>query len=565
MKFFALVATLVEAILPFLLNQSNMFRSVFLSLLFLIPSLSLAQNFTRADTLRGSITPERAWWDVVFYDLYVIPNPNDSTLRGVNTITYKVLKPGFVMQIDLQEPLEIDRILQDGKSLPFTRDGNVFFVGLESIQMPGMTKEIRIEYSGMPVVARRAPWEGGLVWARDSQKRPWIATACQGIGASVWWPLKDHQADEPDSMRISLRVPEGLIGVSNGRLRDRRPQSDGTEIFEWFVANPINSYGVTMNVAHYAQFGDTYGGEVGELDLDYWVLDYNLEKAKAHFDVVKPMMEAFEHWFGPYPFYEDSFKLIETPFVGMEHQSGVAYGNRYLFGYTGRDLSGSGWGMKWDFMIIHESGHEWFGNSITTADIADMWVHEGFTHYSETLFTEYTYGKEGGDAYLQGIRRNIQNDKPIIGQYGLNNKGSGDMYYKGAAMIHTIRQVMDDDERFRGMLRDLNKTYFKKITTSKQVEAFISEYAGVDLSAVFDQYLRTTNVPILEYRWTNQGLEARWNNTVPMFDLPVKVSTGADWIRIRPGADWKAYPELGTQKAVLTADPNVYIEVKAIE
>lgn len=542
-----------------------MFRFFILALLLFLPSLSSAQNFTRADTLRGSITPERAWWDVVFYDLYVVPNSNDSTLRGVNTITYKVTKPGLVMQIDLQEPLEIDRVLQDGKSLPFTRDGNVFFIGLEGIQMPGMTKDIRIEYSGMPVVARRAPWEGGLVWARDNQQRPWIATACQGIGASVWWPLKDHQSDEPDSMRISLRVPDGLIGVSNGRLRDRRPQSDGTEIFEWFVANPINSYGVTMNVAHYAQFTDSYDGEEGKLDLDYWVLDYNLEKAKTHFEVVKPMMKAFEHWFGPYPFYEDSFKLIETPFVGMEHQSGVAYGNRYLFGYTGRDLSGSGWGMKWDFMIIHESGHEWFGNSITTADIADMWVHEGFTHYSETLFTEYTYGKEGGDAYLQGIRRNIQNDKPIIGQYGLNNKGSGDMYYKGAAMIHTIRQVMDDDERFRSMLRDLNKRYFKKTTTSKQVEAFISEYAGMDLSSVFDQYLRTTKVPVLEYRWTNQGLEARWNNTVPLFDLPVKVSTGTEWVRIRPGADWAVFPELGMQKAELKADPNVYIELKGLQ
>jgi aminopeptidase N len=542
-----------------------MLRHLFILLFFLGFSSVQAQQFSRADTLRGSITPERAWWDVVFYDLYVIPNPSDSTLKGVNTITYKVVRPGLVMQIDLQEPLEIDRVLQDGKSLPFTREGNVFFIGLESIQMPGMTKEIRIEYSGMPVVARRAPWEGGLVWARDNQQRPWIATACQGIGASVWWPLKDHQSDEPDSMRISLRVPEGLTGVSNGRLRDRRPQSDGTEVFEWFVANPINSYGVTMNVAHYANFSDTHPGEEGVLDLDYWVLDYNLEKAKAHFDVVKPMMEAFEHWFGPYPFYEDSFKLIETPFVGMEHQSGVAYGNRYLFGYTGRDLSGSGWGMKWDFMIIHESGHEWFGNSITTADIADMWVHEGFTHYSETLFTEYTYGKEGGDAYLQGISRNIQNDKPIIGQYGLNNKGSGDMYYKGAAMIHTIRQIMDDDVRFREMLRALNKTYFKKTTSSEQVEAFISSYVGSDLSGLFDQYLRTTMVPVLEYRWTNQGLEVRWNNTVPQFDLPVKVSTGADWVRIRPGAEWSSFPELGTEKLELKADPNVYIQVKAVD
>jgi aminopeptidase N len=241
----------------------------------------------------------------------------------------------------------------------------------------------------------------------------------------------------------------------------------------------------------------------------------------------------------------------------MEHQTINAYGNNFQFVPMGK--------VNYDWLLHHELGHEWFGNSITTADIADMWVHEGFTHYSETLFTEYTYGKEGGDAYLQGIRRNIQNDKPIIGQYELNNKGSGDMYYKGAAMIHTIRQIMDDDVRFREMLRALNKTYFKKTTSSEQVEAFISSYVGSDLSGLFDQYLRTTMVPVLEYRWTNQGLEARWNNTLPQFDLPVKVSTGADWVRIRPGAEWTSFPELGTEKLELKADPNVYIQVKAVD
>jgi aminopeptidase N len=499
-------------------------------LLVLTSGLGYAQTFTRADTLRGSITPERAWWDVTFYDLLVNPNPNDSTITGTNTITYKVVKPGLVMQIDLQEPLEIKRAVQNGTELTFTREGNVYFITLNDIQKTGSTHELTIAYSGTPIVAQRPPWEGGMVWSSDSLGRPWIATACQGIGASAWWPLKDHQSDEPDSMRIQIRAPHGMIGVSNGRLRDRRPQVDGSEIFEWFVANPINSYGVTMNVAHYSNFNETYTGEDGVLDLGYWVLDYNLERAKNHFSVVGPMMEAFEYWFGPYPFYEDSFKLIETPFVGMEHQSGVAYGNRYMQGYTGRDLSGSGWGMKWDFMIVHESGHEWFGNNITTTDIADMWVHEGFTHYSETLFTEYHYGKEGGDAYVQGTRRNILNDKPIIGAYGVQNKGSNDMYYKGAAMLHTIRQVINNDETFRNILRGLNTDFRYSIVPGSKVEQYISETSGHDFSRVFDQYLRTTKVPVLEYKVENNQIQYRWTNTVDGFDLPVRVTINDDQI-----------------------------------
>lgn len=529
-------------------------------LLLVTSSIGFTQSFTRADTLRGSITPERAWWDVTFYDLLVNPNHKDSTISGSNTITYKVLKPGIVMQIDLQEPLEIQRAIQNGTDLSFTREGNVYFITLNDIQKTGSTHELTIAYIGTPIVAQRPPWEGGMVWSNDSLGRPWIATACQGIGASAWWPLKDHQSDEPDSMRIQIRAPHGMIGVSNGRLRDRRPQVDGSEIFEWFVANPINSYGVTMNVAHYSNFNETYMGEDGVLDLGYWVLDYNPERAKNHFSVVGPMMEAFEYWFGPYPFYEDSFKLIETPFVGMEHQSGVAYGNRYMQGYTGRDLSGSGWGMKWDFMIVHESGHEWFGNNITTTDIADMWVHEGFTHYSETLFTEYHYGKEGGDAYVQGIRRNILNDKPIIGAYGVQNKGSNDMYYKGAAMLHTIRQVIDNDEAFRSILRGLNSDFRHSIVTGSTVEQYISDKSGHDFSRVFNQYLRTTQVPVLEYKVANNQLEYRWTNTVDGFDLPIRVLVNNDKVDLKPTNEWQTI-DMNTSFERFEVDPNFYVMV----
>lgn len=540
-----------------------MMHRVLLLTLLLLGQLSFslqAQPFTRADTLRGSVTSERAWWDVVFYDLFVHPNPSDSSLVGQNEIHYKVLKPGFVMQLDLQEPMEIERVMQDGQALSFVREGNVYFITMPTMAVLGSTHVLSVQYRGKPTVAKRAPWDGGLVWARDAQLRPWIATACQGIGASVWWPLKDHQSDEPDSMRIKIKAGEGLIGVSNGRLRSRKAQLDGTEVFEWFVSHPINSYGVTMNVASYASLTDQMSGEQGPLDLSYWVLDYNLDKAKRHFAVVDTMIKAFEHWFGPYPFYRDSFKLIETPFVGMEHQSGVAYGNRYLLGYTGRDLSNSGWGLKWDFMIIHESGHEWFGNNITTYDIADMWVHEGFTHYSETLFTEYAYGKQAADAYVQGIRRNILNDKPIIGQYNVQQKGSGDMYYKGAAMLHTIRQIIGDDALFRQILRGLNETYRYGIVRTEEIEKYISTRSGINLTPVFNQYLRTTQIPRFEYYSHSGMLYYRWSQVVEGFNMPVALSLGSTKITLSPTTTWS---QLKVSEADLAKgialDPNYYV------
>jgi len=536
---------------------------ILLLTLWLIGSLSMslqAQPFTRADTLRGSVTSERAWWDVVFYDLFVHPNPADSSLVGQNDIHYRVIKPGFVLQLDLQEPMEIERVMQNGQELSYVREGNVFFITMPAMAETGSIQVLSVQYRGKPTVAKRAPWDGGLVWARDAQQRPWIATACQGIGASVWWPLKDHQSDEPDSMRIKIKAGEGLIGVSNGRLRSRKAQLDGTEVFEWFVSNPINSYGVTMNVASYAQFNDQMTGEEGPLDLSYWVLDYNLNRAKRHFAVVDTMIRAFEHWFGPYPYYRDSFKLIETPFVGMEHQSGVAYGNRYLLGYTGRDLSNSGWGLKWDFMIVHESGHEWFGNNITTHDIADMWVHEGFTHYSETLFTEYVYGKDAANAYVQGIRRNILNDKPIIGIYDVHKKGSGDMYYKGAAMLHTIRQIIGNDSTFRQILRGMNQTYRHGTVRTQDIEHYISTVSGINFAPVFDQYLRTTQIPTLEYYKEGSTLYYRWGKVVEGFSMPVELQLGLTMTVLTPSTDWKQLriSEADYAKGI-QVNPNYYV------
>ncbi len=494
--------------------------------------------FTRQDTLRGSITPERAWWDVVMYDLAVKPEFSNFTISGSNTIYFKIVKnPAAKMQIDLQDPLVIDSAWLNDVPVTFTREGNAWFIDLPKSKVPkslpqnqyksGPLQQLKLVYHGVPRPALNAPWDGGVVWKKDENGNPWINVACQGLGASEWWPCKDHQSDEPDSTLINITAPDTLMNISNGRLRATSASVNGTKTWTWFVSRPINIYNITMNIGKYAHFSDTLMGENGKLDLDYYVMEYNVAKAKKQFEIVKPMLHAFEYWFGPYPFYEDGYKLVESHHLGMEHQSAVAYGNKFMNGYRGRDLSGSGWGMKWDFIVVHESGHEWFGNNISTKDVADMWVHEGFTNYSETLFTDYVYGIDAGNAYSQGIRNNIRNDKPIIGTYNVNSEGSGDMYYKASNMIHMIRQIIGDKSTFRLLLRDMNEKYRYKTVTGEEIENFISKRTGFNLSKVFDQYLRTTQVPTLEYYLETvsgmQTLYYRWTDCVKGFNMPINL------------------------------------------
>lgn len=538
----------------------------FLAAFALLPAATAQETktFTRQDTLRGTLTADRNWWDVTFYDLQVNVNPAAKSISGRNIIHYRVLQPAKRMQVDLQEPLTISSVEQNGQPLSFTRDGNAWFIDLKAAQPKGKILQLDIAYEGRPREAKNAPWDGGIVWGKDSLQRPWIATACQGLGASVWWPNKDHQSEEPDSMRIRVTVPQGLTDVSNGRLLEKTDNTDSTTTFTWFVGNPINNYDVALNIAHYGHFSDKYNGAAGNLDLDYWVLDYNVPRAKEHFTVVKPMMKCFEHWFGPYPFYKDSYKLVETPHLGMEHQSAVAYGNQYKMGYRGTDLSGTGWGKKWDFIIIHESGHEWFGNNITTRDIADMWVHEAFTSYSETLFAECEYGKDAANAYVQGIRKKIANDIPVIGKYGVNHEGSGDMYTKGSNMLHTIRQIINNDETFRKILRGLNKTFYHQAVSGRQVELYISKNSGKNFDKVFDQYLRHTQPPVFEYSLVDNTLKYRWVADVKGFDMPLKVtlSDGKQGF-IYPTAAWKTTRLQLSSPDKFEVDPNFYVKVKA--
>jgi aminopeptidase N len=496
--------------------------------------------FTKDDTLRGSIAPERSWWDLNYYHLNVKVHPETQSISGSVTVSYTVLNPKQVLQIDLQPPLSMEKVAQDGQELSFKKSGeNAHLITLTKAQQKNKKESIVIHYGGKPIVATNPPWQGGVQWEKDREGNHYIATSCQGLGASAWWPCKDHMYDEPDSVLISVTVPANLTDVSNGRLRKITNHEDGTRTFDWFVFNPINNYGINMNIANYTHFSDTLQGQKGKLDLDFYVLPYNLEKAKKQFAQAKLMLKAFEHWFGPYPFYEDGYKLVETPYLGMEHQSSVTYGNGYQNGYLGRDLSGTGWGLKWDFIIIHESGHEWFANNITYKDIADMWIHESFTNYSESLFTEYYYGKDAATDYVVGTRNGIHNDTPIIGTYNVNQSGSGDMYPKGGNMLHTIRHSINDDELFRKILRGLNSTFYHQTVTTKQIEDFISQKAGWDYSKVFDQYLRTVQIPKFEFYFKKNKVFYRWANCVKGFNLPLVLQSGSKTLRIVPTDEWQ--------------------------
>ncbi|MEN5435661.1 MULTISPECIES: M1 family metallopeptidase [Sphingobacterium] len=489
--------------------------------------LSDKNEFSRKDSLRGQLTPLRTCYDVTYYHLDVDINIPKRSIAGSNLIKFKTIQDFNRIQIDLFDNMAIDKILYRGKQLKYTREFNAVFIDFPTQIKANTLDSILVYFSGTPHQANRAPWDGGFDWKKDSNNKPWVASANQGIGASLWWPNKDHQSDEPDSVLISVTVPKELMNVSNGRLRNVENIGKKKTKFNWFVSNPINNYNIAINIGDYVHFQDSFNGEKGKLDIDYYVLRENIERAKPHFEAnVKPMLKAFEYWFGPYPFYEDSFKLIETSHLGMEHQSGIAYGNRFLNGYLGRDGSGTGWGLKWDFIIIHEAGHEWFGNNITASDIADMWIHESFTNYSEALYIDYYFGKKAGQEYIHGNRRAIQNKTPIQGQYHVNNEGSGDMYNKGGVLHNMIRTIIADDDKWRSILRGLNAKFYHQQVDYDDIVNFINQESGLNFNSIFEQYVKTTLIPVLCISETTDGkVQAKWKNTVENFEMPVYIGT----------------------------------------
>ena len=557
-----------QRLYSFIINKYFMkLPRLILFFLYFIPFITACgqshhKTFTREDSLRGRITVEREWWDLKYYELRVKVNPSEKAIAGSTSVFYEVLKPYQTIQIDLQPPLQIEKVTQDGQELSFKKDGaNAYMISLKKAQVKGKNESIVVTYSGKPIVAKRPPWDGGFQWVKDKAGNDFVATSCQGLGSSAWWPCKDHMYDECDSMLISITVPKNLTDISNGRLRKTTENADGTKTFDWFVKNPINNYGVNVNIGNYVHFDEIFEGEKGKLTMDYYVLPENLEKAKEQFKQASMMMKAFEYWFGPYPFYEDGYKLVEVPYLGMEHQSSVTYGNKYQNGYLGRDLSGTGWGLKWDFIIIHESGHEWFANNITYKDVADMWIHESFTNYSESLYTEYYFGQKAASDYVIGTRKGIRNDIPIIGSYDVNKSGSGDMYPKGGNMLHAIRQITNNDEKWRQILRGLNKTFYHQTVTTQQIEAYLSKNVGRDLSKVFDQYLRDVRIPVLEYAVEKNRISYRWSNCLEGFDMPVKVTVdGGKEEFIYPITSWKSIKG----KSELKVDENFYVTAKAV-
>lgn len=520
------------------------------------------KTFTKQDTLKGSNTEFRNFWDVKKYDLSVEPDFEQKSIKGNNKISFEIIKDvtNPVFQIDLQQPMKADKVEGNFPIANYRQDGDFIFITANKKFKKGEKYTINVIYSGNPTIAKNAPWDGGWVFTKDEKGNPWMTAADEGIGASIWLPTKDIWSDEPDNgIIMKIITPNDLVGVGNGRLTDKKTAGNKTT-YTWEVKNPINAYSIIPSIGKYVNFKDVFEGEKGKLDLDYWVIDYNLDKAKNQFQQVKPMLSAFEYWFGPYPFYEDSYKLVESPHLGMEHQSNVAYGNGYQNGYRGKDLSGTGVGLKWDFIIIHESGHEWFANNITAKDQADMWIHESFTNYSETLFTEKYMDKKSAETYVQGIRKLIDNDIPIIGRYGVRNEGSGDMYPKGANMLHTIRQVIHNDEKFRQILRGLNKDFYHQTVTTQQVENYISSKSGIDFSTVFDQYLRTIKIPTLEYAQDGDTLKFRYADVVKNLKLPLIINGDQT---INPTEEWQTVKLKKSSPVEL--DPNYYINYKNIK
>jgi aminopeptidase N len=519
------------------------------------------KQLLRQTSLRGSITPERAWWDLKHYHLSVSLDPKNKSLSGSNVVSFTAIEAGDKLQIDLQEPLKITRVSYENRELQFKREGNVYWITFPNKIEKGAKHKILIEYGGTPVESKNPPWSGGVSWKKDDKDNDFIATACQGIGASIWWPCKDHGYDEPDNgMKISVTVPENLTAVSNGRLKKTESNTEGkTKTFHWEVTQPINNYCVNLNIGNYVNFSEKVMGEAGELDLDYWVLKSDREKAAMQFVEAPRVIKAFEYWFGKYPFYEDSYKLVQVPYLGMEHQSSVTYGNGFKNGYRGRDLSGTGVGMKFDFIIVHESGHEWFGNNISMKDAADMWIHESFTNYSENLFVEYFFTQKEAEDYVIGCRKNVRNDTPIIGTYNQNKSGSGDMYYKGGNMLHTIRHIIDNDIKWRSILRGLNSTFYHKTVTTQQIEDYISKESGIDLSKVFDQYLRTTKIPKLVFHTDGKKVAYRFDNVVDGFSMPLKVLVNGK-LTVLNATDSKKTFEAEKDVKSFDVDRNFYID-----
>lgn len=553
-----------------------------MSILAAQPDFYASHPATLADTLRGSLRPERTCFDVTFYGLHLVVDVNKETLSGYVDIDFTMQADSRYIQLDLDPQMTIERLLLDGEAVRFYRGkapsqgggtaqriaGNrAFFVDFGKELNKHSQHRVTVYYQGAPQKAVNPPWDGGFVWASDAKDRSWVGVACEGDGASLWWPNKDHLSDEPDSVLISITVPQRFFVAANGNLREQKEIKESRQKqYDWFVSYPINNYNISINIGHYVHFSDVYEAADGEeLALDYYVLDYNQNRAEQHFKQVKPMLEAYEHYFGKYPFWKDGFALIETPYLGMEHQSGIAYGNRYMRGYLGGMIPRD---MNWDYIIIHETGHEYFGNSISIADHAEMWVHESFTTYMEALYVEYIYNKKRAQEYLKMQRPYIQNKTPILGPLGINFDAweGSDHYYKGAWVLHTLRQVINDDPLWFGALRQLHQRFRHSIVSTQDIIAFFNEYTQSDHTAFFEQYLQYPQLPVLELQDQPEGVAYRWRAGAKDFNMPVPILFNSQQIRIQPTTyQWQFLDKnQGTAKDVKANQQQMLYEVELL-
>jgi len=512
---------------------------------FLINSIC-AQNFSRKDSLRGNLTSLRTCYDVIFYDLFLNVDENSKSLVGSSNSIHFQAKENFnKIQIDLAQNMQINKIEFLNKDLNFERDFDAVYIYFPKQIKKNEFHKIKVYYEGQPKKAKNPPWDGGFSWKQDKNNNPWISVSCQGTGASTWWPCKDHQSDEPDSMQITGVVRSSLQFISNGNLRNQKEYFSevlNSNVIEscWFVSYPINNYNVTLYIGDYIHFSDIYVKNKDTLMLDYYVLKNNLAKAKNHFKQVKPMLRCFENYFGKYPYWNDGYALVEAPYLGMEHQSAIAYGNNYLAGYRGNISYIDS--LNFDFIILHETGHEWWGNSITTNDIADMWVHEGFCTYSEVLYVECMYGYDKMLSYVNNQKKNVKNDRPIIGKYNLNFKGSSDMYSKGSLMLHTLRNVINKDSSWFKLIKDISIDFKDKNVDGVEIIKYINDRTELDLTKFFKQYLYHRQIPTLEYKLQKHGahytLLYKWK-AIDGFNMPVKINYGTKDKILSPTSIWQ--------------------------
>jgi aminopeptidase N len=501
-----------------------------LGFLLLTTQFLFAQEFTRRDSLQGGLRFERTCFDVLHYDLDIKIDPDTKSIAGVNLISFNVVDNTRKIQIDLFENMLVDSIIWQNKSIAYQRIDDAVFVEFPEELNAKSKQSLYFYYHGNPLAAKNAPWDGGFVWKRDHNNKHFVGVAVQGTGASLWFPVKDHQSDEPNlGATIKVAVPNGLMNVSNGRYIGKKDLGNGFTRWDWEVNSPINNYNITINIGDYQHIYD----RVGDLDLDYYVLKDHVAKAKKHFEEVKPMMQCFENKFGKYPFTVDGYKLVETPYLGMEHQSAIAYGNQYKKGYLGSDMTRTGVGMLFDYITIHETGHEWFGNSVTSVDIADMWIHESFTTYAESVFVECEFGYDKAQTYINGQKSMVRNRKPVIGQFGVNFKtGNSDMYYKGALMLNTIRHVLNNDNLWWELLKDYSENFRHKIIETKDVVTFFNEKTNKNLTPIFEQYLRHSKLPELKISISDNTLTYYWNCDVIDFEMPFEMEVQGTRVRL---------------------------------